>query len=64
MLKYLRNDPSIKGLIELRMNEQTPLLHEKYTLKLSSSSGLKENEAVKIDAVLKGKNKKRNEQPA
>lgn len=53
-LKYLRNDPSINGLIDMRMNELAPLLHQKFTLKLSNSSGLKENEAVKIDAALKG----------
>lgn len=52
-LKYLNNDPSIKTLIEMRMDEK-PLLHQKYLLKLSNSSGLKESEAIKIDAVLKG----------
>lgn len=53
-LKYLNNDPSIKTLIEMRMYEKAPLLHQKYMLKLSNSSGLKESEAAKIDAVLKG----------
>lgn len=53
-LKYLNNDPSIKTLIDMRMDEKAPLLHQKYMLKLSNSSGLKESEAVKIDAVLKG----------
>lgn len=54
VLKYMKYDPSIKGLVDMRMNEQTPLLHQKFELKLSNSSGLKESEAVKIDAVLKG----------
>ena len=53
-LIYLHNDPSIKTLIEMRMNEKAPLLHQKYMLKLSNSSGLRESEAMKIDAVLKG----------
>lgn len=53
-LNYLNNDPSIKTLIDMRMDEKAPLLHQKYMLKLSNSSGLKESEAVKIDAVLKG----------
>lgn len=53
-LKYLNNDPGIKTLIDMRMDEKAPLLHQKYMLKLSNSVGLKESEAVKIDAVLKG----------
>lgn len=53
-LKYMKYDPSINGLVELRMNEHAPLLHQKFMLKLSNSSGLKESEAIKIDAVLKG----------
>lgn len=53
-LKYLKYDPSINSLIEMRMNEHTPVLHQKLRLKLSNSSGIKENEAAMIDAVLKG----------
>lgn len=53
-LKYLYHDPNIKALIEMRMDEKAPMLHQKYMLKISDSSGLKESEAVKIDAVLKG----------
>lgn len=53
-LKYMKYDPSINGLVEMRMNEHAPLLHQKFMLKLSNSSGLKESEAAKIDAVLKG----------
>ena len=36
------------------MNEHSPILHQKLMIKLSNSSGLKESEAVKIDAVIKG----------
>ena len=53
-LRYLSNDPSIKTLIAMRMDEKAPLQHQKFMLKLSNSSGIKESEAVKIDAVLKG----------
>lgn len=53
-LKYLQRDPNIKALIEMRMDERAPLLHQIFMLKLSNSSGIKESDAIKIDAVLKG----------
>ncbi|MDD5856691.1 MAG: hypothetical protein PUE19_00570 [bacterium] len=53
-LKYLQRDPSIQTLIAMRMDENAPLLHEKFMLKMSNSCGMKESEAVKIDAILKG----------
>ncbi|MGN1209871.1 MAG: hypothetical protein ACI4SV_06180, partial [Duodenibacillus sp.] len=53
-VKYLQRDPSIQTLIALRMNENSPLLHDKLMLKMSNSSGMKENDAVKIDSLLKG----------
>lgn len=53
-LKYLQRDPSIQTLIAMRMDENAPLLKEKYMLKMSHSSGMKESDAVKIDAALKG----------
>lgn len=53
-LYYLQREPSIQSLIALRMDETSPLNHQKYTLKLSNSSGIKEKDAVKIDAALKG----------
>ena len=34
-------------------SQASPMLHQKYTLKLSNSSGIKEKDAVKIDAALK-----------
>ena len=54
MVKYLKHDPSVKTLISMRMDETASLLHQKFMLKLSNSSGIKESEAIKIDAVLKG----------
>ena len=53
-LKYMQRDPSIKTLIEMRMDKTSPLSHQKFMLKMSNSSGIKESDAVKIDAVLKG----------
>lgn len=35
------------------MDKASPLTHQKYTLKLSNSSGIKESDAIKIDAALK-----------
>ena len=52
-LKYLQKDPAIRTLIDMRMDEHSPLSRQKFMLKLSNSSGLKESDAVKIDAVLK-----------
>ena len=36
IVKYWKNDPNIINLVEMRMNEQTPLLHQKFMLKLSN----------------------------
>lgn len=52
-LQYLQKDPSIQTLISLRMNQNAPLTHQKVTLKFSNSSGIKEKDAVKIDAALR-----------
>lgn len=52
-LKYMQKDPSIKTLVAMRMDETAPLSHQKFMLKLSNSSGIKESDAIKIDAVLK-----------
>ncbi|MGN0169864.1 MAG: hypothetical protein ACI39H_03765 [Lachnospiraceae bacterium] len=53
-LHYLQREPLIQNLITLRMNEETPLLQQTLSLNLSNSSGMKESDAAKIDAVLKG----------
>lgn len=52
-LCYLQREPSIQSLIQLRMDKDSPLSHQKYTLKLSNSTGIKEKDAIKIDAVIK-----------
>lgn len=54
LLKYLQRDSSIQTLIAMRMDESSPLEHQKFILKMSNSSGIKESDAVKIDAVLDG----------
>ena len=53
-LKYLKRESHIQDLIAMRMNLTSPLLHQKFLLKLSNSSGIKEQDAIKIDAILKG----------
>lgn len=53
-LNYMKRDPSVQNLIEMRMNKSSPLLHQRYMLKLSNSSGISENDAAKIDAAIKG----------
>lgn len=52
-LQYLQRDPSIQSLIALRLDPTSPTTHQVLTLKFSTSSGIKEKDAVKIDAALK-----------
>ena len=52
-LKYLKKEPSIQNLIAMRMDEKAPLSHQKYTIDLNNSSGIKVKDAMKIDAALK-----------
>lgn len=53
-LKYLKQDKSIQTLVAMRMDTSSPLLREHLELELYSTSGMKLEDAVKIDAVLKG----------
>ena len=53
-LKYLQRDTNIQNLISMRMDENSPLLHQRLEIKMSNSSGMKVSDAAKIDAVLKG----------
>lgn len=50
-LVYFQKDDSIKNLIRLRMSDNT-VKHQKFTLSCSQSSGIRENDAAKIDAAL------------
>lgn len=53
-LRYLQRDPSIQSLIAMRMDESSPLSHQVFSIELKNTSGIKEKDAVKIDALLKG----------
>jgi len=50
-LVYFQKDDSIKNLIRLRMSDNT-VKHQKFTLSCSESSGIRMNDAAKIDAAL------------
>lgn len=52
-LVYLRNDPSISNLIELRMNKNV-MTKQKITVHLMNTSGIKVKDAAKIDAAISG----------
>ena len=52
-LHYLKKEINIVNLIELRMDPLSPLQHQRFNIELSNSSGIKEKDAVKIDAMLK-----------
>lgn len=51
-IKYLQREKSIQTLIDLRMKGS--LIRDQYVLQMSKSSGMKEDDAFKIDGVLKG----------
>lgn len=53
-LVYLAKDDSVNTLIHMRMTEGSKFHSHKISIKLSSASGIKESDAIKIDAVLKG----------
>ena len=52
-VRYLKYDPNILNLIAMRMDTRGPINHQTLDIKLSSSSGLKETDAVKVDMILK-----------
>lgn len=56
-IKYMKYDPTIQGLIEMRMS-QNPVKHQVLTLQLSNSCGIKLNDAANIDAILNNLNMK------
>lgn len=53
-LIYLAKDDSVRTLIHLRMTGGENFHNHKISIKMSNSSGIKERDAIKIDAVLKG----------
>ena len=53
-LVYLAKDENVQNLIHLRMTGGEDFHNHKISIKLSNSSGIKEKDAMKIDAALKG----------
>ena len=52
-LCYLKHDSFIQSLVEMRMDPASPTKHQVLSLQLSNTSGIKEKDAIKIDAALK-----------
>jgi len=52
-LYYLKKEINIVNLIEMRMDPLSPLQQQRFNIELSNSSGIREKDAVKIDAMLK-----------
>ena len=52
-LHYLKKEINIVNLIEMRMDPLSPLQQQRFNIELSNSSGIREKDAVKIDAMLK-----------
>ena len=53
-LVYLLKDDNVNNLIHLRMTGGESFHNHKISIKMSNSSGIKEKDALKIDAALKG----------
>lgn len=52
-LKYWQRDRSIQTLVAMRMDKDSPLMQKHFELEMHNSSGMKLDDAVKIDAILK-----------
>lgn len=52
-VRYLKYDQNVQNLIDMRMDTNGPINHQTLSIKLSSTSGLKENDAAKLDMILK-----------
>lgn len=52
-VRYLKYDQNVQNLIDMRMDTKGPINHQTLSIKLSSTSGLKENDAAKLDMILK-----------
>lgn len=51
-LKYLKRDSTVQALIKMRMEGK--LINDTYLIAMKNTSGIKKDDAVKIDGVLKG----------
>lgn len=52
-LKYFKNEPDILNIIKRRLDKNNPIFSDTETFKYSNSSGIKRNDALKIEGVLK-----------
>lgn len=52
-VRYLKYDQNVQNLIDMRMDTKGPINHQTLSIKLSSTSGLKEKDAAKLDMILK-----------
>lgn len=52
-LRYLKKEVSILNLIKMRMDPLSPLQQQNFSIELINSSGIKQEDAVKIDTMLK-----------
>ena len=52
-LVYFKNEPDIIKIIERRMDKENPIYTDKEQFKYSNTSGIKRNDAVKIEGLLK-----------
>ncbi|WP_295254131.1 hypothetical protein [uncultured Catenibacterium sp.] len=52
-VRYLKYDQNVQNLIDMRMDTKGPINHQTLSIKLSSTSGLKEKNAAKLDMILK-----------
>ena len=53
-LAYLKNEPDLNELIEMRMGEGNKVTHKNISVKFIDTCGIKKTDAAKIDTVLKG----------
>lgn len=53
-LHYLRHEPDILNLIEMRMDPSSPLMGQTYSLCLANSSGIQREDAAAVDGVFNG----------
>ena len=52
-LHYFKNEPDILNIINRRLDKNNPIYSDTETFKYSNSSGIKKNDAVKIEGMLK-----------
>ena len=52
-LNYFKNEPDINNIIKRRMDKDNPIYSDSETFKYINSSGIKKNDAIKIEGMLK-----------